>query len=173
MSSTDVTELDRVHHDAKTMADHLRTLRKSKRWTRKDMAKRLRRTISSQTLTTYELGTRAVPVFRHNEACGVLGVRASAVLAVAEEQVCEVTPPGGVTVNLRHLAATSIQQLGPARRWASLLAAGTQPVMQLTARSRALLADVCGIDQTELATLLNTVDATAGTAKGRKISEGG
>ncbi len=117
-------------------------------------SKGLRRIISSQTLATYELGHAPVPVFRLHEVCGVLGVRASAVPAVVEEQVFQVTPHGAVTVNLRHLAATSIQQLGPARRWvASLLAAGTQPVMQLTAHSRTLLADVCGIDQTELATL--------------------
>jgi hypothetical protein len=138
------------------------------------MVRRLRQTISLQTLATYELGTRAVPVFRLNEVCGALGVRASAVLAVVEEQVFGSTPAGAVAVDLRQLASTSIKQLGPARRWAaSLLAAGAQPVMLFTAHSRTLLAELCGIDQAELKALLNTVHMAADhTDEGGNTSAG-
>jgi hypothetical protein len=154
MSSSDVTESDRVHHYTKTMGDHLRTLRKRKGSTRRDMVERGSTNHFVADSADLRTGHAPVPVFRLHEVCGVLGVRTSAVPAVVEEQVFQVTPHGAVTVNLRHLAATSIQQLGPARRWAaSLLTAGTQPVMQLTAHSCTLLADVRGIDQTELATL--------------------
>jgi len=79
MSSSDVTESDRVHHYTKTMGDHLRTLRKRKGSTRRDMVERGSANHFVADSGDLRTGHAPVPVFRLHEVCGVLGVRASAV----------------------------------------------------------------------------------------------
>ena len=57
----------------------IRSLRKQRGWTRKELNRRLQSDISLQTLATYELGTRQCSVTRLVEICVALGVPAAGV----------------------------------------------------------------------------------------------
>lgn len=110
-------EIDTVAYQ-RVLGDELRTLRKQRGWTRKELNKRLQTEISLQTLATYELGTRQCSVVRLVEICHALDVPAHEVMARVHERVFGDTPAGHLTLNLDHIVAHESPKLVPLRRWA-------------------------------------------------------
>jgi hypothetical protein len=109
-----------------------------------------------------------------DEVRGAVGVRAGSARAWVEDQVVGSTQAGAVAIELRCPTAAPIGHMSPARRWAaSSWEPGAQPVARSTAHSRTVLVDVGGLDQTELATLFNTVHVPASNAGQGRISERG
>src|SRR6266700_5512795 len=71
---------DQLDRFARTLGDELRTARKERSWTRKQMQAQMAADdedeMSLQTLATYELGMRRVSVNRFVELCAVLDKQA-------------------------------------------------------------------------------------------------
>ena len=78
-------QIDTVAYQ-RVLGDEIRSLRKQRGWTRKELNKRLQTEISLQTLATYELGTRQCSVVRLVEICHALDVPAHEVLARVHER---------------------------------------------------------------------------------------
>ena len=89
----------------RVLGDELRSLRKQRGWTRKELNRRLQSDISLQTLATYELGTRQCSVVRLVEICVALGVPAHEVLARVHERVFGDAPAGHLSVDLATVVA--------------------------------------------------------------------
>lgn len=139
------------------LGDVLRDLRSRRGWTRKVLAARLRQAtgadVSTQTLATYELGTRHMTVTRLHELCAVFGMRPSDVLATVDTLAGAVADR--MVVDLRQLAASTRPELMPARRWAHTQLHPTGPdTTELTPDAVASLSCLCGLDITEMVTAL-------------------
>lgn len=143
------------------LGEELRELRNRKGWTRKDLSERLDSEISQQTLATYELGTRHCSVVRLVELCLAMGEQPQELLARVQRRLFP-QQPGGVRVSLRALTELDGAEFAPLRRWslgrlhqASTYAdeSATDAVL-LDPHALHWLAQLCGMDATQLATRL-------------------
>lgn len=90
----------------RVLGDELRTARKLRGWSRKDLVVRLPCQISLQTLATYELGTRHCSVARFLELVDTLEVSALDLWARALERITDVEHAPGMHVDLVVAART-------------------------------------------------------------------
>lgn len=105
--------------------------------------------ISTNTLATYEMGTRQPPLERIVALCLTQDVRLSEILAAVESELLDGSD-NALTVNLRTIAKTTSIVLSPVRGWArSHLDAG-RTTAELTTDSIANLATASGLDATEI-----------------------
>ncbi|GGP43938.1 helix-turn-helix domain-containing protein [Saccharothrix coeruleofusca] len=155
-----------MHIDTETyqrvLGDELRTLRKQRGWTRKQLNSRLQSDISLQTLATYELGTRQCSVVRLVEICVALGVPAHQVLARVHERVFGDAPSGHLTVDLSAVVADSRAELAPLRRWARGRLAQLPPHrstdVHLDLSALEHMAQLCQLSTVELIRTLRELD---------------
>jgi hypothetical protein len=148
----------------RALGEELRTLRKRRGWTRKELNERLQSEISLQTLATYELGTRQCSVVRLVELCVAMEETPHALLARVHRRVFT-DEPGRVWVNVAAVIEDTHPQLLPLRRWCQdrLSRAGGAPAdIQLDRPALEWLAEVCGMPTTELVSRLCGLGAEAG-----------
>ncbi|MCG8925425.1 helix-turn-helix domain-containing protein [Lentzea sp. CC55] len=142
----------------RVLGDEIRSLRKRRGWTRKELNKRLQTEISLQTLATYELGTRQCSVVRLVEICHALDVPAHEVLARVHERFFGDTPAGHLALNLAAVAATDNSRLIPLRRWAAgrlhALPPGVSPEVHLDLPALENMAQLCQLPTVELIRIL-------------------
>ena len=142
----------------RVLGDEIRSLRKQRGWTRKELNKRLQTEISLQTLATYELGTRQCSVVRLVEICHALDVPAHEVLARVHERFFGDTPAGHLTLNLAAVAATDNPRLMPLRRWAAgrlhALPPGVSAEVHLDLPALDNMAQLCQLPTVELIRIL-------------------
>ncbi|MGZ3148104.1 helix-turn-helix domain-containing protein [Lentzea chajnantorensis] len=145
----------------RVLGDEIRSLRKQRGWTRKELNKRLQTEISLQTLATYELGTRQCSVVRLVEICHALDVPAHEVLARVHERFFGDTPAGHLTLNLSLVAATDNPRLAPLRRWAAgrlhVLPPGASPEVHLDLAAVENMAQLCQLPTVELIRTLRSM----------------
>ena len=145
----------------RVLGDEIRSLRKQRGWTRKELNKRLQTEISLQTLATYELGTRQCSVVRLVEICHALDVPAHEVLARVHERFFGDAPAGHLTLNLAAVAATDNPRLVPLRRWAAgrlhVLPPGASPEVHLDLPALENMAQLCQLPTVELIRILRTL----------------
>ncbi|GLZ31877.1 transcriptional regulator [Lentzea sp. NBRC 105346] len=153
-------QIDTVAYQ-RVLGDELRTLRKQRGWTRKELNSRLQTEISLQTLATYELGTRQCSVVRLVEICHALDIPAHEVMARVHERVFGDTPAGHLTLNLDAIAADDSTHLMPLRRWAQgrlhQLAPGHTREVHLDLPALEYLAQLCQLSTVELIRTLRGV----------------
>jgi transcriptional regulator with XRE-family HTH domain len=146
----------------RVLGDELRSLRKQRGWTRKELNRRLQSDISLQTLATYELGTRQCSVVRLVEICVALGVPAHQVLARVHERVFGDTPAGHLAVDLAAVVADGRPQLLPLRRWAqgrlAQLAPGQAAEVHLDLPALEYMAQLCQLSTVDLIGTLRELD---------------
>jgi transcriptional regulator with XRE-family HTH domain len=146
-------QIDTVAYQ-RVLGDEIRSLRKQRGWTRKELNKRLQTEISLQTLATYELGTRQCSVVRLVEICHALDVPAHQVLARVHERFFGDAPAGHLTMNLTTVAATDDPRLVPLRRWAAgrlhALPPGVSPEVHLDLPALENMAQLCQLPTVEL-----------------------
>lgn len=108
-------------HYRRALGDELRRLRKTRRWTRKQLRDRLQIDLSLQTLATYELGTRQCTVVRLAQLSRALGVRPEYVLARVHEKLTTsgYAHTGCLTIDLQRVVRDRQPELSPLRQWAS------------------------------------------------------
>ena len=145
----------------RVLGDEIRSLRKQRGWTRKELNKRLQTEISLQTLATYELGTRQCSVVRLVEICHALDVPAHELLARVHERFFGDTPAGHLTFNLALVAATDNPRLAPLRRWAAgrlhVLPPGASPEVHLDLAALDNMAQLCQLPAVELIRILRSM----------------
>lgn len=138
----------------RVLGDELRTLRKQRGWTRKELNKRLQTEISLQTLATYELGTRQCSVVRLVEICHALNIPAHEVMARVHGRVFGDTPNGHLALSLDDVVANDTPKLGPLRRWAQgrllQLAPGHTHEVHLDLPALEYMAQLCQLSTVEL-----------------------
>ncbi|WP_424184684.1 helix-turn-helix domain-containing protein [Actinokineospora sp. G85] len=139
----------------------LRALRRTRRWTRKELVARLDTEISVQTLASYEQGVRHCSVVRFVELCQALGVLPHDVLDRVGSRVFACSPVGRTAVDVRRAAGVREPEYAPLRRWA-VQRGGTGPkVVYLDASALASLAALCGVEPAVLAARLEKLDKGA------------
>jgi transcriptional regulator with XRE-family HTH domain len=149
---------DQLDRFAQTLGHELRTARKQRGWTRKQMQAQMAADdedeVSLQTLATYELGTRRVSVNRFVELCAVLDEQADELLRRAITSVFGIDHDDHVEVDLSALARTADPRLQHLRRWATVSTsqrlAGQPPVEELDDHALAALARIAGTTKHEL-----------------------
>ena len=99
------------------LGDELRAVRKRRKWTRRDVQRRLPFELSLQTIATWELGTRHIPAERLYLLCNVLGERVEDILPRVRKHI-ESTPSADLCLDIEAAARTTRDQLGPIRAWA-------------------------------------------------------
>jgi transcriptional regulator with XRE-family HTH domain len=137
---------------ARVLGDLLRTARKERGWTRKQMRAEMgaddEDELSLQTLATYELGTRRISVERLVALCAVLKQRPDELLLRATTLAFGSDHDGRVKVDLSALADTTDPRLQPLQRWATVRArqcpVGRTPVEELDAHALTALAGIAG-----------------------------
>ncbi|WP_394613396.1 helix-turn-helix domain-containing protein [Lentzea sp. JNUCC 0626] len=142
----------------RVLGDEIRSLRKQRGWTRKELNKRLQTEISLQTLATYELGTRQCSVVRLVEICHALDVPAHEVLARVHERFFGDTPAGHLTLSLTAIAASDNPRILPLKRWAAgrlhALPPGASPEIHLDLPALENMAQLCQLPTVELIRIL-------------------
>ncbi|CCH28531.1 helix-turn-helix transcriptional regulator [Actinosynnema sp. NPDC047251] len=146
----------------RVLGDELRSLRKQRGWTRKELNRRLQSEISLQTLATYELGTRQCSVVRLVEICVALGVPAHQVLARVHDRVFGDAPAGHLSVDLAAVVADTRPQLLPLRRWAqgrlNQLTPGQAAEVHLDLPALEYMAQLCRLSTVDLIRILRELD---------------
>ncbi len=146
------------------LGNELRTLRKSRGWTRKELSARLQSTISLQTLATYEHGTRRCSVVRFAEICLALGEKPHDVLARLDRRLFT-TAADEVRVDLAKIAESTEPTLAPLRRWAADrlretdAASGSEITLTTAAIER--MAELCGMTPVKLRAQLAPIRCTS------------
>lgn len=146
-----------VHLDSenyqRVLGNELRTLRKSRGWTRKQLNARLQSTISLQTLATYEHGTRQCSVVRFAEICLALGEKPHDVLAKVDRRLFT-TASDEIRVDLAKIAQSAEPRLAPLRRWAAdrlrETDVGSGSEVTLTTAAVERMAELCGTTSGDL-----------------------
>lgn len=156
-------QIDTVAYQ-RVLGDEIRSLRKQRGWTRKELNKRLQTEISLQTLATYELGTRQCSVVRLVEICAALDIPAHQVLARVHERMFGDVPAGHLTLNLIAIVADDRPELTPLRRWAKgrlhQLPLGHAPSVHLDLPALDYMAQLCQLSTVEL---IRTLRALGGS----------
>jgi hypothetical protein len=158
----------------RAIGDELRAIRRGRlNWSRAKQLSQMRDVSdigSTQTLTTYELGTREISLIRFVELCRVMGVRASDVLASVESEVLDaVDTPIRLTrveVDLRVLSRLPEGPLTPLMKWACAeLWSGRaleSPIRPLSADALDTMATLCGLDAGALLTEIRKIHKREG-----------
>lgn len=153
---------DQLGRLARALGNELRTARKQRGWTRKQMRAHLAADnadtdndeMSLQTLATYELGTRRISVERFVELCAVLDQPPDQLLRRAITGAFGADHADRVRVDLPTLARTADPRLAHLRRWAAVRVhqrpAALPPVEELDEHALAALAALAGITSSEL-----------------------
>jgi transcriptional regulator with XRE-family HTH domain len=138
----------------RTLGNVLRKRRQAMGWTRKDVRaqfkERLGRTVSTQTLATYEYGSRHMLVATLREHALVYRTEPHLILAEVDRHF--VTQAADVVVDLYRLARCTDPDLAPARGWARTQAgslgmnAGHTTARELTVDALTDLAILCRLD---------------------------
>lgn len=143
----------------RVLGDELRRLRMMRRWSRRDLIRRLQGEISVPTLATYEYGTRQCSVVRLVEICLALGEVPHEVLTRVHQRVFGDAQAGWIRIDLRSIVRNTQPELGPLRRWAaSKLDEGKLderishlcPDVTLDISALERLAELCGMETTDL-----------------------
>lgn len=139
----------------------LRRIRLEHGWTREELIRLARLDIAMQTLATYELGTRVMPVPRLFDLAEALGVLPQDLVSRVYRRLfpadCDL-----LEVDLRALARDQRSELGPAQRWAAsrLHALGWRDhTIWLDFTALTLLAQLCGIPTQRLRGVLEKLAA--------------
>ncbi|MPZ84700.1 MAG: helix-turn-helix domain-containing protein [Actinophytocola sp.] len=134
------------------LGDELRRARERRGWTRQDLVDRLGADISTNTLATYEFGTRGMGLARLFHLCLALDVRPRDLVERAWDRV--VGSDTFVYVDLARLARTTAERLRPLRPWAQLrvdeLSDGDRTEVPFIADALDSMAALCRIDRVEL-----------------------
>ncbi|HWE88152.1 MAG TPA: helix-turn-helix transcriptional regulator [Pseudonocardiaceae bacterium] len=123
----------------------LRRIRLEHGWTREELVRLARLDIAMQTLATYELGTRVMPVPRLFDLADALGVLPHDLVSRVYRRLF---PADGdlLEIDLRMLAGDQRSELRPAQRWAAtrLGAIGWRDhTISLDGTALTLLAQLC------------------------------
>jgi transcriptional regulator with XRE-family HTH domain len=152
---------------ARVLGDEIRTVRKARRWTRKQLRAQLNpdEEVSLQTLATYELGTRRMTVERLIEICAALDHPPDQLLQRARARAFAEPDDDRIEVDLSALARTADPQLEPLQRWAVLRAAqrtdGKPATETLEPPALAALANLAGVTTQRLASALHELRPAA------------
>jgi transcriptional regulator with XRE-family HTH domain len=156
---------DQLGRFARALGNELRTARKQRGWTRKQMRAHLAADnadnddadndeMSLQTLATYELGTRRISVERLVELCAVLDQPPDQLLRRAITGAFGADHADRVRVDLPTLARTADPRLAHLRRWAAVRVhqcpAALPLVEDLDEHALAALAAIAGTTSDEL-----------------------
>lgn len=145
----------------RVLGEELRKLRAQRGWTRRQLNEELGMVVSLPTLTTYELGTRQVSSVRLAQICLALGEDIGGLLARVHGRLGAVTDAACWVVDLVAAAGCDEPRLRPLRGWArARLAGGRSRTVQVGVPGLRALADLCGVDERELAGLLPQQPAT-------------
>lgn len=102
----------------------LRDVRKRRGWTRQVFRDKLLEggapDRSLQTIASHELGTRSMTVEQLFDYCRILQIDPGVVFTQASDTLLNVSPEGGMRVNLDKLARASVVILHPIKKWARL-----------------------------------------------------
>jgi transcriptional regulator with XRE-family HTH domain len=139
------------------LGQEIRAAREDRGLSRAELVERLHASIQSQTLATYEQGTRQCTVLRFVEICQAIGVSAPDVLTSALNKARVDLRTLTLRVDVSALASTddegTISQL---RQWAQNLLRWypASPVAELTPAEIAQMAIVCDVAHEDMTTLL-------------------
>ncbi|WP_297538004.1 XRE family transcriptional regulator [Amycolatopsis sp.] len=159
---------DQLGDFARLLGDELRTVRKNRCWTRKQLRAQMNPDdeLSLKTLATYELGTRRMTVERLLEVCAALDEPPDELLRRAKERAFVDPGHGHIDVNLEALARTENPQLAQFRRWAAVRASqgpqGSQAIERLDSRALVALANLASISLQQLVGALRELRSAAG-----------
>jgi hypothetical protein len=130
----------------RVLGDELRAARLARGLVRREVAPRLNPPVSLNTLATYELGTRHLPVTRFVEICLLLDVLPMDLLRRACERVsADLTT--GWQVDLAAAAKLRDPALAPLAAWAAVrLGHGQRRVARLDRAAIVPLATLCGLE---------------------------
>ncbi|MFD5089827.1 helix-turn-helix domain-containing protein [Amycolatopsis thailandensis] len=139
---------------ARALGDTLRSARRERGWTRKQMRAAMYARdddLSLQTLASYELGTRRISVERLIEVCAVLKKQPDELLRHATNLAFSGHYGTRITVDLLGLAHTTDPRLRPLQQWARIR------VQQSPAAERALVEE---FDATALSAMASIAETT-------------
>ena len=135
----------------RVLGDEVRKLRHHHGWTRDYWRQTCFPELSTQTLATYELGTRPMSVVRFALARESLGELPPEVMHRAYERIERDTERTAWNVDLVAASRLTDAELAPLRAWANLqLQAGPDKVKPLSRNAVHPLAALCGLDTDEL-----------------------
>jgi len=137
----------------RVLGDEIRKLRNQHGWTRDRWRILCFPDISTQTLATYELGTRPMTVVRFAMICESLGEMPDEVMRRTLDRV-ELNPERvtGWLVDLPSASQLPEPELAPLRNWADLqLQSGAPKTVLLRIAAIESLSVLCGLDVPELA----------------------
>ncbi|ANN21160.1 transcriptional regulator [Amycolatopsis orientalis] len=136
---------------ARALGETLRSARRERGWTRKQMRAAMCTSdddLSLQTLASYELGTRRISVERLIEVCAVLKKQPDELLRRATTLAFSGHYGTHITVDLLGLAQTTDPRLRPLRRWAQVRTQQSSAervlVEELDATALSAMADIAG-----------------------------
>ena len=142
------------------LGEELRLLRLKRGWTCKELARRLRGNVSPQTVTTWELGSRAISVVRLVGVVDVLvGVSDRAISELLQRARKRTGISGdhadsGVLLDLKAASRTSNTVLSPLQRWAASRLRdkprGQRGIVRLDLPTLTRLAQLCNTDTFDL-----------------------
>ena len=148
MTTTDTGEL------AHAVGTELQQQREDRGWSRAALAAWCNNQVKARTLITWEKATRSMSLRQLGDASRLYLIRPSDLLARAERRTGW-NPD--LAVDLATLAATQIDALRPAARWAQKqLRTGEPPFRRLNPDDLTRLADHCRLSIAHLTILLST-----------------
>lgn len=132
------------------LGTELRRLRVARGWSRRDVLSHLSMSISSQTLASWEHGSRAISMTRFTALCLTLGERPHVVLERIHRDVIGDPMNGGgdssINVDLGNVASIEACELRPLRQWATTrLRAGDSTAVTLPPAAVDRMAQLCGV----------------------------
>jgi transcriptional regulator with XRE-family HTH domain len=135
----------------------LRSARLRKGWTRVQLVRRLPVKLSTQTIATYEFGTRHMPVKRLYEICETLDERVEEVLTRVRARLAE--QDGGEVLYLDLSASAKCRQwwMEPLSKWARIRLKHdptAKSVAVLSGDALEYLAAICGTNAQEISAFL-------------------
>lgn len=138
----------------KVLGDELRAVRRDRGLTRAQLRDRMDGAPSTQTLATYELGTRQCSVVRLAELCHSLGIAPEDLLARVTRRLPE---PDQLVVSLVRIIASPHPKLAPLKRWARVTATSATDVVRFEGDMVVRMAELCGLPAAELVRVLRTL----------------
>jgi transcriptional regulator with XRE-family HTH domain len=118
--------------------------------------------LSRQAITSYEHGTRTMPVDRLVDIAHAFGIRPS--VLIEEAYTAAFGPPSeAVRINLTVLAATTAPGLVALRRWANVRTRQMRDedtTLPFSAAALDCMATLCGLNRADLVTALAEAGAT-------------
>jgi transcriptional regulator with XRE-family HTH domain len=159
---TRAADPDQAGRLLRALGDELRQARRHRRLSRQDVLDQLGLDLANQTLASYELGTRPLNVIRLVELADVLDVSALELLTRALRRVSRVEPlVSPLPIDLAAVVRDETAALAPLRRWARTWLASlpdtTDAVVRLQPAAVESLAEICAINPSDLARLLDAV----------------